>query len=219
MTKKMIKEWLAENIPYYFWRTIGRLIPKYHDRSIFTKFFWRTFWDRRTKGFDETCTWSLDYHLAKLIVPRLDMFLEVGADFGFPMKLEEEIRKDYIARGCAFDTEKHRFVDKDVEKQFYKECTTHWKYLITVMSYGLQDIIDEEDNWEEWVHYYDDNIKMLNLALNTAKTESQKKKYWDAQGFDREYYKGIHPTNTDYSQKLRKHALSLFAKHFQDLWW
>ena len=64
-----------ENVWYYFYnKGIRRLIPKYQDRTIFTAFYWRTWWDRRTKGFDETETWSLDYSLSKLIAPRIEMF-------------------------------------------------------------------------------------------------------------------------------------------------
>src|SRR5688572_28721580 len=32
------------------------------------------FWQRMTRGFDDSCTWSLDCHLAELILPRLKLF-------------------------------------------------------------------------------------------------------------------------------------------------
>lgn len=34
----------------------------------------RWFWQRRTRGFDDTALWNLDSHLAALILPRLKAF-------------------------------------------------------------------------------------------------------------------------------------------------
>lgn len=36
----------------------------------------RWFWQRRTRGFDDTVLWSLDYHITKFILPRLKAFAE-----------------------------------------------------------------------------------------------------------------------------------------------
>lgn len=41
------------------------------------------FWQRRTRGFDDTDLWSLDHHLAKLILPRLIAFRDAG-QIGYP---------------------------------------------------------------------------------------------------------------------------------------
>lgn len=38
---------------------------------------------RRTRGFDDTVTWSLDHSLAKLIAPRLRRFRDVCRDASF----------------------------------------------------------------------------------------------------------------------------------------
>lgn len=40
------------------------------------------FYQRRTRGWDDSATWSLDDHLAQLILPRLKRFREVH--HGFP---------------------------------------------------------------------------------------------------------------------------------------
>lgn len=37
----------------------------------------RFFWQRLTRGWDDSETWSLDYSLSKLIAPRLKRFKEV----------------------------------------------------------------------------------------------------------------------------------------------
>lgn len=39
----------------------------------------RYWWQRRTRGWDDSDLWSLDYTLAKWIVPRLERFKEVRA--------------------------------------------------------------------------------------------------------------------------------------------
>ena len=80
-----MKQYLSDLWYLIYKRGIRRLIPKYHDRTMFTAFYWRTWWDRRTKGFDESETWSLDYSLSKLIAPRIEMFMKFS-DFGIPNK-------------------------------------------------------------------------------------------------------------------------------------
>lgn len=221
MKKKKTKfvENLLDNIQYYCWRkTFRRLIPKYHDRTIFTKFFWRTLWDRLTKGFDETCTWSLDYSLAKMIAPRLEMFSRFGT-FAIPFKIENLVRARFIEQGYTYDANKGKFVEKDVQDKFWADCETEWAWLIRIMQYGFQDIVDENDDWDEWKDKYSINIKLLQGKLNAAKSESARKKIWDSYGFWREYRAGIKPIAEDFSTLLRKKALQLFAEYFQSLWW
>ena len=46
------------------------------------------FWQRRTRGWDDSQCWSLDYSLAKIILPRLQRFKEVT--IGFPADLSEQ---------------------------------------------------------------------------------------------------------------------------------
>lgn len=46
----------------------------FHDRFRSIKFFYQ----RLTRGFDDSATWSLDIHLAGLILPRLKRFKELN---------------------------------------------------------------------------------------------------------------------------------------------
>jgi hypothetical protein len=46
------------------------------------------FWQRHTRGWDDSETWSLDYSLAKIVLPRLKRFKEIG--FAIPVPLSEE---------------------------------------------------------------------------------------------------------------------------------
>lgn len=47
----------------------------------------RHWWQRRIRGWDDSETWSLDYSLGKLILPRLKRFRELNN--GYPDKLSE----------------------------------------------------------------------------------------------------------------------------------
>lgn len=48
----------------YSWRTIKRMIK-----------FW---WQRRTRGWDDSEIWNLDYTIAKFVLPRLKRFRKVN---------------------------------------------------------------------------------------------------------------------------------------------
>lgn len=41
------------------------------------KRWFRFWWQRRTRGFDDSDTWSLDAVVARFMLPRLDRFIEV----------------------------------------------------------------------------------------------------------------------------------------------
>jgi hypothetical protein len=47
------------------------------------------FWQRRTRGWDDSQCWSLDYSLAKLIAPRLKRFKEVTVSFPHGLSCQE----------------------------------------------------------------------------------------------------------------------------------
>lgn len=48
--------------------------------------FW---WQRRTRGWDDSETWSLDASLAKLIIPRLKRFREVTIAYPHELTFKE----------------------------------------------------------------------------------------------------------------------------------
>lgn len=58
------------------------------DRVRLIKRWFKYFWQRRTRGWDDSETWSLDYSLAKIIAPRLKRFKEVKCCH--PMELTQE---------------------------------------------------------------------------------------------------------------------------------
>ena len=208
---------IKEILNNIYYSTVHKIIPKYHDRTIFTKFYWRTWWDRRTKGFDETCTWSLDYSLSKLIEPRLQMFSEYN--IGIPYNYTKEVENELIAKGKKDDTQKCRFVNKKDNEYAWKEASRRWNNDIDIMRHAFADILEEEDNWEFWVNKYKPTLAKHNKKICKLKTENERKAYWDSFGFTREYHSGIEFTTYDFSNKLRRHGLELFSKYFEHLWW
>lgn len=52
------------------------------------KRFFKFFWQRRTRGWDDSETWNLDYTIAKFALPRLKRFKELNC--GYPGDLTEE---------------------------------------------------------------------------------------------------------------------------------
>jgi|GEM_PF-1353200 len=56
----------------------------FHKHDIFTKRFWRLLFQYLRDGWDDSDTWSLNYTLSKIILPRLKRFKELN--IGWPSK-------------------------------------------------------------------------------------------------------------------------------------
>jgi len=54
----------------------------------------RYLWQRLTRGWDDSETWSLDYSLAKLILPRLKRFQEIRG--GHPAEMTDQEWNDIL---------------------------------------------------------------------------------------------------------------------------
>jgi hypothetical protein len=56
---------------------------------LFDKRHFLWWWQRRTRGFDDRDTWSLDYTIAKFAAPRLRLFAQKTFSFPVGMTIEE----------------------------------------------------------------------------------------------------------------------------------
>jgi|WetSurSiteA1Bulk_404760.scaffolds.fasta_scaffold00038_8 hypothetical protein len=75
----------------------------------------RFWWQRRTRGWDDSETWSLDCSLAKLILPRLIKYKELSN--GYPYGESEESWNNKIDEMIwTFDVLAHRF-DSDFDEE------------------------------------------------------------------------------------------------------
>jgi hypothetical protein len=52
--------------------------------TLFNKQSWKYWWQRRTRGWDDSETWDMDVTLSKLITPRLKRYIEIASDFSHP---------------------------------------------------------------------------------------------------------------------------------------
>lgn len=192
----------------------------YEGRSIFTKFYWRTLRDRKKLGFDETEAWSMDYSLSKLIAPRLKMFIEefdyhhICANY-----CHDRVRDQLIAKGYKYDSYHYRFENKKIRDKAYKMAADIWHQDLMAMYEAFQDIVEENDDWENWTKKFDKEVKVLNKRLNRLKTLKEKKEFWESIVDYRKYDSKCSFTSAYVSYKIRKEGLKLFGEHFQELWW
>ena len=208
-----------ENIWYRVYnKGIRRIIPKYQDRTIFTRFFWRTLKDRLTKGFDETETWSLDYSLSKLIAPRIEMFIQFS-DFGIPSEFLNAEYKKSMAKGYKWDSKYWQIKDKAERKRCWKRATNEWQKVLHKIHDGFADEVLEEDNWDAWNNKWKPSVEKINKALKKAKNETERKTIWNNIKAGRDYRKNIICCADDLAYNLRKEARSLLAEYYNDLWW
>lgn len=217
--KKLSKFW--ENIVHcFYYRGIRRLIPTYNGRTIFTRFFWRTWWDRRTKGFDETCTWSLDYSLTKLIAPRFRMFNEIARDSGsLPGGfLEDEYQKS-IAKGHAWNSRWHRMENKRENRRCWDRAKKAWANVLDKVQAAFDDMELEGKDWDAWRNKWKPTVDKWNKKLDKAKTEQEKMAIWKSASSWREYRPGISFCPEDFTYIIRKEGLSLFAEYYESFWW
>lgn len=81
---------------------------KFEDRNKISNIIKRIkrqikfFFQRRTRGFDDSITWSLDTQISEWIIPRLKKFREIGAPKVTPghmiMKKEEGAHEEWLRR-------------------------------------------------------------------------------------------------------------------------
>lgn len=64
---------------------IAELKRRYHLVVRSVKYFFQ----RRTRGWDDSETWSLDFHMAKFLVPRLKRFKQLNCAYPYGLTFEE----------------------------------------------------------------------------------------------------------------------------------
>ena len=199
---------------------IKRLIPKYHGVPIYRPYFWKLIYNRITKGYDDSVTWSLYYNIAKWIYPRLVLFYDKIEESGaVPQDYEDIMIKKYLDNGFKWDKHYYRFEDKKVEKEMHHDALQLWKEDVWKMCEAFRDILAEDDDWEKWNKNWKFYVNSAKIVYNTLKNDKDRKNYWDNFCFDRNWKPGIIFTVYDFAEKYRQEGLELFTKHFQSLWW
>ena len=83
-----------------FKKLLEKLHLIYKGKSIFTKFYWTSWWDRKRRGFDITDTWNLDYVFAKFMAPRLLAFTSCVANKNYPTGIPSSILDELVDCNC-----------------------------------------------------------------------------------------------------------------------
>ena len=213
------KDFIDDFKYHVYYKGIRRLIPTYHDRTIFTAFYWRTLRDRWKLGFDETETWSLDYSLTKLIAPRIAMYIEYGPKVSLPTGFLDIEYKKSIAKGYEWDNHKWQLKDKAERNRCWNRATKAWLEVLNKIKDGFEDIILEEENWDTWNNKWKFKVYAVNKKLDNAKTEAQRKEIWDSIKSGREYRPDIICCLDDIVYNMRKEARFLLAEYYHHLWW
>ena len=68
----------------------------YNDRSFIENIVFkvkrtlRFFWQRRTRGFDDSVTYNLDHRISEFVLPRIKLFREKAPSHGIPSEFIDE---------------------------------------------------------------------------------------------------------------------------------
>lgn len=148
------------------------------------------FWQRRTRGFDESELWYLDWHLAEHILPRLKAFKELSRS---SLPLYNEVVR----------------LDDETDEEFEQRCDDIWNATIDKMIYAFDCIVNEDKDLPELPtgkrvkDIEHEKYGALYRICYTEEEQQQVDEYFLAQ------------TNRQY--KINE-GLMLFSRYFHKLW-
>jgi len=108
----------------------------YWLESWFWKHKVKFFWQRRTRGFDDSTLWDLDYTILKFILPRLKAFRQVGAGYPASFYYGEDCSSEDIIRDST----------TSIEERATRSNAAHaeWKAAIDKMIYSIEVWVEND---------------------------------------------------------------------------
>ena len=207
----------------FFKNLLEKLHLTYKGKSIFTKFYWGTWLDRRKHGFDITDTWNLDYTFAKFMVPRLLVFTDCLANkdysTGVPFLILDKIRQEYIKKGYKYDEENSKFNKEKINDEVFNKAHDEWFHIVDTITVGLQDFLLEDDRYNEWYSAWKATLDSLENEVKKCKNNKEKIKVLKQYHISYQDYKDGLVDEHYLSQKLRKKSMKYLSEYFYDLWW
>ena len=207
----------------FFKNLLEKLHLTYKGHSIFSKFYWKAWLDRRKRGFDITDTYSLDIVFAKFMVPRLYAFsqclLDKNIETGVPVLVHNKIKDKYIKKGYKYDNNSHKFLDQKIDQKVFQEAKDEWFKIINIITTGLQDLVLENENFEEWSSSWKETIDDIKYKIKKCKNINKKSKILEKYGLSYEDYKEGLLKDYYLSGLLRKKSIELLSEYFFSLWW
>lgn len=207
----------------FFKKLLEKLHLTYKGKSIFTKFYWATWLDRRKHGFDITDTWNLDYTFAKFMVPRLLAFesclLKEKESAGAPISILEKVCEEYANKGYEYDKNNYKFKNKKINDKVFSEAQDKWFHIVDTITVGFQDYLMEDDNYKEWENAWKETVDNIYAEINKCKNIKEKTEFLKLYNIPYKDFKNGLVNEYYLSKKLRNKSLELFGKYFYDLWW
>ena len=208
---------------HFIKKLLEKLHLTYKGRSIFTKFYWSTWLDRRRNGFDITDTWNLDYTFAKFMVPRLLAFTYCLTDkkysTGVPKVVFDDIVYQYKQKKYAFDEKNNVFKNQDINDEVFNKAQDRWFNIVNTITAGFQDFLMEDKNYNEWEQAWTETLKEIEEGVSKCKGKVQKIKFLDQYKVSYFDYKDGKVDIYYLSNALRKKSLQYLSKYFYELWW
>lgn len=103
-----------------------KLFPRTSWRRIYIYRPIKHWWQRRTRGFDDSELWCLEETISDFALPRLKAFKDQYSKMGYPSAVKVEL---------GYDME-------DYEEGTEEACVKHWQWIIGEMIWFL-----EADTW------------------------------------------------------------------------
>jgi hypothetical protein len=94
----------------------------------------RFWWERRTRGFDESELWCLNSHIVDFLLPRLRAFREGAPDIPSHLFFEE--------RGMSDETY-HR-LPKQEKQRIISKAQARWKLILTKIVVALELFVEHD---------------------------------------------------------------------------
>ncbi len=214
--------WVYFRLYNLFWyKTLRRIWPKYHYQPIGKRCTRRWLWQKLRYGIDQFECGDLYYYISKRLARDLSQYIKYQRNI-------QATPYDYIKKVTLEYKQKHkyiegsyRFEDKRIQRKVDDEAFKLWIADLVKMQEAFQDVVDDEDDWQNWHNRYKSTVKELRNSFNKCKTEEERKALWNMLELDksRPYVRGILPNELDLSAIKRKTGWKLFAEHINDLWW
>jgi hypothetical protein len=96
------------------------------------------FWQRLTRGFDDSVTWNLDITVAKFMLPRFKLYREAHNHIWYDPKYSNE--EVFASRS------------QEDQKIFDQEGEQYTKYVLDEIEWFLEETIKCGPNEESWVN-------------------------------------------------------------------
>ena len=197
-----------------------QVIPKYRGIPIYRASFWRNIYQKVKYGFNDVDLFSLDYHLTKLIYPRIRAFREEyeAHPFNVPDEFLKYEQDRMLKKGAKWNSQWARLDDKKLEQECWDRAVAKWTKILKAIEDGFADELLEEVDWDRWRRRWQPECDYINKKIEKATTKEKREEIWNSMKCDRKYREGYKATHEDVCYSMRQEAKRLLFEHYNKLW-